>query len=122
MAGVLGLMWIAVHTVSELLMFAAVFGFFSGAISSLSLNLTVALSPDPGLLGVRTGMLFFPIALGLLLGSPIAGALGRPIAGAIDSTGWLRLQLFTGLALIMAATLIVQVRHLLYGRNWNKKC
>jgi hypothetical protein len=114
MAGVLGFMWIAVHTISDLLIFAAVFGFFSGAISSLSLNLTVALSPDPGLLGVRLGMLLIPCALGLLL--------GNPIAGAIDSNGWLGLQLFTGAVLTVAATLVILVRLLLYGKNWKKKC
>lgn len=91
------------------------FGFFSGAISSLSLNLTVALSPDTGLLGVRLGMLLIPSAMGLLLGNPIAGAL--------DSTGrWLGLQLFTGAVLVTAAGLVVEVRALLYGRTWGKKC
>jgi len=114
MAGLLGFSWIAVHTISDLFIFAAVFGFFSGAISSLSLNLTVDLSPDPGLLGIRVGMLFIPCALGLLLGNPIAGAL--------DSTGWLGLQLFTGGVLIVAAMLVILVRLLLYGKNWKKKC
>lgn len=97
-----------------LLTFAVVFGFFSGSISSLSLNLTVALSPDPGLLGVRLGMLLVPCALGLLL--------GNPIAGAIDSKGWLGLQIFTGTVLIVAAILVLAVRILLYGKNWRKKC
>jgi len=114
MAGVLGFLWIAVHTISGLLFFAAIFGFFSGAISSLSLNLTVALSPDPGLFGVRLGMLLMPSALGLLL--------GNPIAGVIDPKGWLGLQLFTGAVLITAATLVVLVRLLLYGKSWKKKC
>lgn len=100
---------------STLLVFAIVFGFFSGAISSLSLNLTVALSPDPGLLGVRLGMLLIPSAMGLLV--------GNPIAGAIDGAGkWLGLQLFTGAVLVTAAGLVVVVRALLYGGSWKKKC
>lgn len=115
LSGVLGFLWIGVNSIYTLLVFAAVFGFFSGAISSLSLNLTVALSPDPGLLGVRLGMLLIPSAMGLLLGNPIAGAL--------DSTGkWLGLQLFTGAVLVTAAMLVVVVRLLLYGRRWGKKC
>lgn len=114
MAGLLGFLWIAVHNVFSLLGFAFTFGFFSGSISSLSLSLTIALSPDPGLLGVRLGMLLVPCAIGLLLGNPIAGGL--------DYSGWLGLQLFTGVVLTGAATLVVIVRLLLYGSSWREKC
>ncbi|CAG8955436.1 hypothetical protein HYFRA_00010302 [Hymenoscyphus fraxineus] len=115
LSGILGFTWIGVGSIYSLLLFAVVFGFFSGAISSLSLNLTVALSPDPGLLGVRLGMLLIPSAMGLLLGNPIAGALD-------ESGKWVRLQLFTGGVLVVAAGLVVIVRVLLYGKSWKKKC
>jgi hypothetical protein len=114
MAGALGFAWVLVNNIFGLFLFTAGFGFFSGAIASLSLSLTVALSPDPALLGVCLGMLLIPCALGLLL--------GKPIAGAVDSGSWLKLQIFTGAVLIGATVLVIWVRLLIYGGTWGRKC
>ncbi|KAM0123635.1 hypothetical protein ACHAO1_011250, partial [Botrytis cinerea] len=85
------------------------YGFFSGALTSLSPNLAVALSPDMSVLGVRLGMLLIPISVGILVGNPIAGAL--------ESYGWIALQTFTA-ALLMASFVVgIVVRVLMYGKS-----
>jgi len=110
----LAFIWISVRNTTGLMLFAIVYGFFSGAITTLSPNIAVFLSPDPGLLGVRMGMLLIPIALGLLI--------GNPIAGAISTHGWNGLQSFTGGVLVISAGFIIAVRVVMHGWYWKKKC
>lgn len=55
-----------------------------------------------GVVGVRSGMLFVPISFGLLI--------GNPIAGAILKRGWLGLEAFCGVLLIISGIIIVAAR------------
>ncbi|TEY24294.1 hypothetical protein BOTCAL_1408g00010 [Botryotinia calthae] len=114
LAGILAFVWISVHDTVGLIIYTIVYGFFAGALTGLSPNIAIALSPDIGLLGVRLGMLLIPIALGLLF--------GNPIAGAISSHGWMGLQLFTGGAVLLSTVVIVIVRVVMYGWSWKTKC
>ncbi|KAF7865974.1 hypothetical protein EAF04_006137 [Stromatinia cepivora] len=75
LSGILAFTWISVQSTPSMILFSIFYGFFAGALTSLSPNLAVALSLDMGVLGVRLGMLLIPISVGILVGNPIAGAL-----------------------------------------------
>lgn len=75
----------------------------SGAVVALIPVVMATLAPDIKILGTRLGMLSVPMALGLLVGNPIAGAmvgLGR----------FLGLQLFCGCTVILSALLLAAGR------------
>ncbi|TGO34697.1 hypothetical protein BHYA_0185g00010 [Botrytis hyacinthi] len=104
LSGILAFTWITIHSTASMILFTVSYGFFSGGLTLISPNLGVALSPDTGVLGVRLGMLLMPISVGILVGNPIAGAL--------ESYGWISLQMFTA-ALLMASLLVVIVARIL---------
>lgn len=97
-----------------MILFSVFYGFFAGALTSISPNLGVALSPDVNILGVRLGMLLIPIAIGILIGNPIAGAL--------ESYGWISLQLFTAVLLMVSFVIVVILRILVYGKSLKVRC
>ncbi|RAL63623.1 hypothetical protein DID88_003667 [Monilinia fructigena] len=109
LSGMLSFTWITIHNTPGMVLFSVFYGFFAGALTSLSPNLAVALSPDMGVLGVRLGMLLIPISVGILVGNPIAGAL--------ESYGWISLQTFTGALLMVSFAVVTIVRILMYGRS-----
>lgn len=76
--------------------------FFSGTLVSIPPTVAVTLSPSLSVIGVRMGMLFVPIAIGLLVGNPVAGALLR--------TGWLDLQMFCGVAVALSGLCVMGAR------------
>ncbi|KAI9702965.1 MAG: hypothetical protein M1836_008179 [Candelina mexicana] len=115
-ASILGFAWLAVERPVGLFMFSAVYGFFAGAITTLTAVIDAALCPSLDVVGVRMGMLLFPWALGLLVGEPIAGAI------LASSAEWRGLQLLTGAVLSTATALAVLVRWSKYGMKWGIKC
>ena len=64
--------------------------------------MAVSLSPSLSVIGVRMGMLFIPIAAGLLVGNPIAGALVR--------SGWIDLQAFCGTTIACSGICVICAR------------
>lgn len=106
--------WIPATTSSNVLAFAALYGFGSGAYISIMPTLVAEVTKDMSKLGVRNGTMFAIISISTLIGSPIAGALIK--AGKGQFWG---LQVFTGLALAMSSLLIVLTRASLVG--WNIK-
>lgn len=72
---ILAFFWIPIHNVGGLAAFAVLYGFFSGSIVSLPPSIIPTLSPDLNRVGTRMGMVFAFAGLGLLIGTPIAGAL-----------------------------------------------
>lgn len=72
---ILGFSWIAVSNTGGLLVFALLYGFFSGTVISLTGPCMAKLSPDFSKLGTHMGMTLGMCGLGLLLGNPVAGAL-----------------------------------------------
>ena len=89
--------WIGVHNVAGLMVFAILYGFFSGAILSLPPSVMASLSPSLAVIGTRAGTSFAVASLGLLVGSPVAGAL---LHGSGSHVG---LQAFAGALLLAAA-------------------
>ncbi|ATZ53796.1 hypothetical protein BCIN_09g05710 [Botrytis cinerea B05.10] len=113
-SGILAFTWITIYSVPGIVLFSMFYGFFSGALTSLSPNLAVALSPDMSVLGVRLGMLLIPISVGILVGNPIAGAL--------ESYGWIALQTFTAALLMASFVVSIVVRVLMYGKSLKVRC
>ncbi|KAJ8068150.1 hypothetical protein OCU04_003721 [Sclerotinia nivalis] len=114
LSGILAFTWISIQSTPSMILFSIFYGFFAGALTPLSPNLAVALSPDMGVLGVRLGMVLIPTSVGILVGNPIAGAL--------ESYGWTSLQTFTAALLMASFVVIAFVRILMYGKSLKVRC
>ena len=104
-SGILTLaLWLPGHNNAASICFAAFFGFFSGSYVSLTPALVVEVSP-PQDIGHRTGILYFFISIGVLTGSPIAGAL-------VDTDGgqYTYLKIFAGATMMAGAVLVAVLR------------
>ena len=95
---ILSFAWIAVHDTAGVVVFTALYGFFSGTFLTLPFSTVVTLSPHMGVVGVRMGMSCAVVSLGLLVGTPGGGA--------ILTHGWIALQWFGGAALMLSAVAI----------------
>lgn len=101
------------------------YSFFSGGLMALPPAVLVALSPSLNQIGVRVGMALTIGSLGVLIGSPIAGAiLSRQsshdrtgIEGSLDYTGTL---VFTGIALLVCGGLMSATRVIKKGAKLEK--
>ena len=105
MTAVLAFSWISVRSVAGLIVFAAFYGFFSGALVSLPATVTAALSPDFSKVGTRMGMCFSFAGFGLLVGSPVGGAIINVPEGE-----FLGAQTFGGATIMVGAILWITVR------------
>lgn len=81
---------------------------------SLCPNIVVSISPSLSVLGVRLGMLFLLISVGLLIGTPIAGAIG--------THGWFPLKAFTGGLLLTSFLILLFMRIYIHGSSLNVRC
>lgn len=92
--------WLPVNTEAGIIVFAVLFGAFSGVFVSLITPMVMAISPFSEL-GFRVGIVQFANA--------IAGLTTNPIAGAIleGPSGWAGVKIFSGV-LCIAGTVFVQ--------------
>lgn len=100
---VLALAWIGIHNEAGIIVFSILYGFFSGTFVSLPPATVAALSPDLSEVGTRMGMSFFFAGLGILIGTPIAGAL-------IKGTRYLDTQIFYGVLVAVALLTMIGAR------------
>lgn len=114
-ASILAFAWIFIHKAAGLIVFSLIYGFFAGAITTITAVIDAALCPTLDVMGVRMGMLLLPWAGGLLIGTPIAAAI-------LPSSGWFGLQVFAGAVLLAATLFAVAVRAAKYGWAWNRRC
>jgi MFS family permease len=113
--GILALGWIGVHDLAGTIIFAIMYGFFSGGFVSMPPVAIVSLTTDMRKLGTRMGQCFFFSAFGLLCGTPVTGAI-------LDGTGsWLGVQLFSGLTIVFTAGLLIAARVAAKGWKFNIK-
>jgi hypothetical protein len=73
--GFLTLVWIAIRNIPGMIVFAVLFGFCSGGFVALAAPSVAGLTKDLHQIGSRMGTCFFFGAFGILIGSPVAGAL-----------------------------------------------
>lgn len=109
-SGILVLCLIAVKSVPAIIVFNILYGFFSGAFVSLPPTILVHLSPNRGLIGTRMGMCFMIVAIGVLVGTPIAGVI-------LSQHGWAAVWGFGG-AFTLAGGVVIAASRVAY-KGWN---
>lgn len=102
---VLAFTWIAVHSIGGLLVFAILYGFFSGSFVSLPPSAILSLSSDLNKVGTRLGMSFSVAGLGVLIGSPVGGALLN-----LNTGHFVRAQVFCAVVLTVSCASLVLAR------------
>jgi len=98
------LIWIGIKNLGGTIVFSLLYGFFSGGFVSMPPVAIVTLTSDMRKIGTRMGQCFFISAFGLLLGTPVSGA----ILGSANN--WLGVQLFSGAAVMVTAVLLLWAR------------
>ncbi|GAB7347977.1 hypothetical protein MBLNU459_g5480t1 [Dothideomycetes sp. NU459] len=103
-ASMLGFCWIAVqNTLGGLVVWSLLYGAFSGSFVSLQPTTVVSITSDLSTVGGRMGLNTVCSALGILIGTPIAGLL-------VEQGSWVGVQVFSGGSLFAAAALVVVAR------------
>jgi MFS family permease len=107
---IFGYTWIAIRSLPALVVYAIIYGFFSGAAVSLPSAVIAALVPEMQLVGTWMGISFCFFAAGILIGSPIAGTIidvdANKFTGGLIFTG----SLNTAAAAILILTWWVKTR------------
>ena len=108
-ASVLCFCFITINSSAGIIVLMAFYGFFSGSFVSLPPTIIVHLSLDAReKIGTRLGQAFACIALGLLVGTPIGGAI-------LDKSGFDGVWVFGGCLLLGSAVALVAARVLYKG-------
>lgn len=90
------------------------YGIFIGTFMTLPFSAVVKLSPHLGVTGVRMGMLCVICSFGVLVGTPVGGAL-------LHRGGWVGLQCFGAAMLAISTILILATRVAKAGiRPWTR--
>ena len=108
-ASLLALCWIAIRNTPGLLVFCALYGFFSGTFVSLPGPIVYGLSSDMSTVGTRLGMAMAFSGVGLLIGNPIAGAILR------GGGSWVGLQAWAGTLIAVSAAFMMGTRWTKFG-------
>ena len=113
-ASVLGYAWIGITNSPGLIMFAVLYGTCAGAIESVPGSVIAGLTSNMREVGTRLGMCFLFEGFGVLIGSPIAGAIIN-----LEESYYVHAQLFCGSLLVgafafMTLGRIACSRHILY--------
>lgn len=111
---VLAFGWIAVRNTPALIVFSLMDGFFSGTFVSLAGPIIFSLTPDPNTMGTRIGMTTAICGMGLLIGSPAAGAI-------LDRGSWVPLQIWAASLVLVAGLFILWARIVKFGANIRNK-
>ncbi|KAF8999606.1 MFS general substrate transporter [Cyathus striatus] len=94
-----------IETVGSVVVFAILYGFFSGAWLSLASPCVASLAKHPSELGVRFGISFAVSGIGSLIGTPVDGALLG------DTFPWWRAITFSATTVMGGTGLILFTRH-----------
>lgn len=97
-------LWIPAKNNASVIVFAAFFGFFSGAYVSLGPALVAQISPIKEI-GYRTGLLFLICSVGGLTTGPIAGAIL-----ARDNGDFIGLKIYAGVFCLVGTSFVVFAR------------
>ena len=115
-AGVVTLgLWLPASTSAPLIVYAALYGFASGCTLSIIPAMVATLS-DVRQLGVRNGALYSFSAFGVLIGSPIAGAIVKD-----ENGGFSGLKIFCGVALLIGTVFAILSRAAQVGLKLKKR-
>ncbi|TPX07194.1 uncharacterized protein E0L32_010897 [Thyridium curvatum] len=109
-AGCLALCWIAVHNLGGFAAFLVLYGFFSGAVTTLPAFIIPYLSPSLPVIGTRMGIVYGAAGFGALIGAPIALTLDGTHGGQ-PNRAFLGAQLWNGLTILLASCLCIYPLH-----------
>lgn len=115
MTGILALVWIGISNIGGVIVFCILYGFFSGGFVSMPPVAIVTLTKDMSKIGTRMGQCFFICSFGLLIGTPVSGAI-------LNQSGtWLGVQLFSGIAVFVTGMLLLWARTSSVGWSFMKR-
>ncbi|KAH8820701.1 putative MFS monocarboxylate transporter [Xylogone sp. PMI_703] len=97
-----GYAWMAIRNLAGFIMFAIIYGFFSGAAVSLPNSVIAEIVPEMKLVGTWMGISFCFFAVGILIGSPIAGTIIN-----VDTDDFTSGFIFTGSMNAAAAAILI---------------
>ncbi|KAH7882295.1 MFS general substrate transporter [Phlebopus sp. FC_14] len=101
---------VGIRTVTSVVLFGVIYGFFAGAFLSLWAPVLTLLTPDLAELGARMGLACVIMALGGLVGPPISGAL------LTDQYIWWRTAVFNG-AVAAVGTVFLMIMKVILARR-----
>ena len=107
-------LWLPARANAPIIIFAAIYGFSSGAFVSLA-PACVAQISDIRQIGVRTGAMFAVVSIAALVGNPIGGALISHEEGRFT-----HLQIFAGVMMLGGSTVFAMARASLVGLTIKK--
>ena len=108
-AAILCFGWLGIKDVPGIIVFALLYGFFSGAFVSLPPTAIVSLSPSLGVVGTRMGMCFGLTSFGILIGTPVSGAL------LTADVSWRGTKVFAGATVVLALVCLLVARGAKHG-------
>ena len=128
-SAIAALVWIACKSTASVIVISILYSFFSGGLMALPPAVVIILSPSLAEIGTRIGMAFFVGSLGVLIGSPIAGAIlnaqspHAASAGAELALGqevfW-GVLVFTGITLLLSGVFMTWTRIAKAGLKYQK--
>ncbi|KAF4595145.1 Tubulin gamma chain [Ophiocordyceps camponoti-floridani] len=98
------LWWIWMQSVSQMVVFAVLFGLFSAGLVPLGSACVAQTTPDMGRIGLRIGVMMAVCSIGALAGGPVSGLLRESTAG------WPSVHLFSASLSLLGALLLSAVR------------
>ncbi|KAK9468202.1 major facilitator superfamily domain-containing protein [Lipomyces arxii] len=118
-AGVIVLaLWLPATTQATNIVFAVLYGFFSGTFVAL-IPACVAQISDIHDIGMRVGLMFFLVALPCMIGVPIGGVI---IGNAMDEGRWMGMMIFAGVFMILGGIIHWIARVKLVGWSLRAVC
>lgn len=116
LSGVILFAWISVKSQASLIAASFFYGLTSGSLQAMLPSTVVFLCPDLSKLGTNLGMTLFSSGIGLLVGTPIAGAIiDRQSNGSDTGAVFWGAFTFSGLVVLIGGLLLLVVRYLKVG-------
>ncbi|VDC06026.1 unnamed protein product [Peniophora sp. CBMAI 1063] len=115
--GILIFAMFGINSTAGVVIFAILYGFFSGAMLSLLTPAVATLSKHEGEIGTRLGLAFFLTSVGVLTGNPIDGAL---LGNTLPYT-WGRALVFSGVCMLGGAAIVFVARVILASRKGTQR-
>lgn len=98
---VIAFCWIAVDSLAGTVVLVILYGFISGGFVTMPVVVIASMTKDMSSYGTRLGMSLVIVAVALLIGTPIGGAIIN------DSNDYLGVQVYCGTCLAISAVIIV---------------
>lgn len=107
--------WLTATSAASVVAYAVLYGFTSGCTLSIVPAMVASFS-DVRSIGTRNGSLYGVAAFGVLVGSPIAGAIVSDQGGSFSG-----LIVFCGVSILTGTAFAIISRQLLVGSKWVAK-